>query len=452
MALFALFQWVLPVPAGLERIAWSSVGILLACVVLWVTQVVPFIVSVIFIIFMLPMCGVFTLAEIYPMSMTSVVFICLFSFFCSAAVMATPIPYRVAGVALRWAKDNPRKLIVGFTLATAFLSMFISDLAAAAIFIGIGETILLANGDEKQKSEFGKAITVATGAGAAIGGVGTPIGNSLNVLSMNMVNSFFEGANVTFAGWCIMGIPVALGGAALAGLAIGRIYKCDPIKPEAVEVARNLTSEFGKMGWKEYKVIIWLVVIFAILIATTWVPQIQLVLVMFAGILIGFIPGIDFCTKEEYYSSISWDVVMMIMGVTILSNAIVGTGVANWFVDAVLGGANTWPMLLSVFVMCVVTAILHVAIPSGPPCASIAVPLMLALAANTGVAPAVVAMIGGILGGVTTVIPIDLVMLIPYEKGWISMSDWIKKAWVSTAILIVICTLWLPLVAPFFSY
>ena len=88
----------------------------------------------------------------------------------------------------------------------------------------------------------------------------------------------------------------------------------------------------------------------------------------------------------------------------------------------------------------------------GPPTVSVAVPLMIALAATTGVNGAVIACIGGILGGVTTWLPIDSIMMICYEKGWISMAEWLKKAWVPTAVLCVLSALYLPAMTGLMGY
>ena len=79
-------------------------------------------------------------------------------------------------------------------------------------------------------------------------------------------------------------------------------------------------------------------------------------------------------------------------------------------------------------------------------------PLLCALAALTGVNPAIIAAIGGIYGGVTTVLPIDSIQMICYERGWITMAEWVKKGWVSTFILVIVGTFYLPAITALLGY
>lgn len=451
---FLFFQFVCPVPPGLERTAMSAVGILVACIILWVTEAMPFIVTVVLIFFLVPVTGIMpytaipatettaAVASVFNQSSLLVPIYCLFVFAVSGAVMSTPIPFRVANLALKWAGNKPRKLIIGFSMATAVMSMFISDLAASAIFIGIGLSIVEANKGIKGQSNLAKAFTLSVAAAAAIGGVGTPIGNSLNILSMTMVNATM-GINITFLSWCIICIPLALVGSFLSGWWFSRVFKLEEISQEAIDTVAEKNSHFGKLSAQEIKLIVWFVIAFGLMIASTWVPAINSMLVAFIFTVIAFVPGVDIVSKESYYKSIAWEIIMMIIGVQIIATGLVSTGVAAWFVATVLGGASAWPLIIVVFVMCVITAFLHVCIPVGPPTVSVALPLMMALAATTGVNGAIIACIGGILGGVTTILPIDSIMMICYEHGWIKMSEWVKKSWFPVVMLIVLCTVYL---------
>lgn len=460
---FLFFQFVCPVPEGLERTAMSAIGILVACIVLWIAEALPFIVTVVLIFFLIPVTGVLpystttlesgqVIQSVFNQSSLLVPIYCLFVFTVSGAVMSTPIPFRVANFALKWAKGNSRKLIIGFSLATSVLSMFVSDLAASAIFIGIGISIVEANGGVKGQSNLAKALTIAIGAAAAIGGIGTPIGNSLNILCMTMVEQYMN-VRVTFLAWCVVNIPLALVTSLLSGLYVSKVFKIEDIKPEALTVVSGKLENFGKMTPREIKLIVWFVIAFGLMIMSTWFPEINSMLVAFIFCVIAFIPGISLLTKKQFYDNIPWEIIMMIIGVQALATGLVGTGAANWFVDVAFAGAETWPSILIVFMMCLITMILHIAIPVGPPTVSVAVPLMVALVSAVNAAagsivinPAVIACIGGILGGVTTWLPIDSIMMICYEKGWISMKEWVTRAWPCTVILLILTVFWTPFI------
>lgn len=445
------FQFACPVPSGLERVAMSAAGILISCIILWVTEAIPFIVTVVLIYFLIPMTGVIPMADVYTSASMQVPIYCLFVFAVSGAVMSTPIPMRVANAALKFAGHNSRKLVIAFGLVTGILSMFISDLAAAAIFIGIGLAIVEANGGIKGQSGLAKALTLTVGACAAIGGIGTPLGNSLNMLCISMVDQFM-GVRVTFFNWCVICAPLAIVGSLVASFAITKLFKVEDITDEAVKSVAEKTANFGKMSAQEWKLIVWFVICFGLNMASSWIPSINSMMVCFIFTFIAFIPGVDLLTKEQYHKSIAWEIIMMIIGVGLISTGLVSTGLATWFVNTVLGGATAWPFVVVLAVMILITMVLHIAIPVGPPTVSVAVPLLCALAAITGVNPAIIACIGGIYGGVTTVLPIDSIQMICYEKGWISMGEWVSKAWVSLVLLGILGLIWLPIITGALGY
>lgn len=464
--IFLLFQFAIPTPEGLPHQAMSAAGILFGCIVLWCTEGVPFTITVVLIYFLLPITGVLpynaitdpalsyngaALPSVFNASSLLVPIYCLFVFTVSGAVMSTPIPYRVAKAALNFAGSNIRKLFVMFGLGCSILSMFISDLAASAIFCGIGISICEANGGKPKVSELGKAFTVLCGTCAAIGGIGTPVGNSLNMLCMSMVQQAM-GVTVTFGQWCITMIPIAIITSILASLYVSFAFKCEEIKPEALDVVKDKLADYGKMSTREIKIIVWFVIVFGICLASTWVPQINSMLVCFIGAAIAFIPGISLLTKEDWDASVSWDIIMLIIGVQCLVSGMMQTGIVNWFVSLVFAGAAAWPFIVVVIVCVLVTFVLHVLIPIGPPTVSVALPVMFGLAATVPeLNGTLIAAIGGSIGAVTSVLPFDAIMLCSYKYGWISMADWLKKAWPPTIILCIVVIILGPVITGFFA-
>ena len=463
---FLLFQFVVPTPEGLPHQAMSAAGILFACIVLWCTEGVPFTITVVLIYFLLPITGVLplnaisdpalsysgaALPSVYNASSLQVPIYCLFVFTVSGAVMATPIPYRVAKFALETAGNNITKMFVLFGLGCGILSMFISDLAASAIFTGIGISICEANGGKAKISELGKAFTVLCGTAAAIGGAGTPVGNSVNMLCMSLVEKNM-GVIVSFGQWCVTMIPISIVTILISSFVLAKIYKCEEIKPEALDVVKGKLADYGKMTTREIKIIIWFVIVFGICLASTWVPQINSMLVCFIGAVIAFIPGVSLLTKADFDKSVSWDVIMMIVGVQCLVAGMSQTGLIAWFVNLAFADAATWPFIVVVIVCVLVTGILHILIPIGPSCIAVALPVMFGIQAFVPeLNGTLIAALGGSIGAVTSFLPFDSIMLCSYKYGWISMADWLKKAWVPTVILWIVFIILGPIITGFFA-
>ena len=463
---FLFFQFVCPVPEGLSRTAMSAVGILACCIILWVSEAFPFIVTVVLIYLLLPLTDVLPFAttaladgtvvqSVFNQSSLMVPIYCLFIFAVTAAVMTTPIPYRVANFVLKRSKGNSAKIVIGLMMATGIFSMFIADLAASAIFVGISLSIVEANGGTKKLSGLGKALVLGIPAAALIGGIGTPFGNSSNMLCIGMLEAAMP-VRVTFLGWCIVNIPLALAVTFLSSLFIVKVFKLEDVNPEAYANVEGQLAGFERITTREIKLLVWYVIAFGLMIASTWIPEINSILVALAFTVIAFVPGVNLLTKEEFYKNIPWEIIMMVIGIQVLASGLMGTGVATWLVNSVFVGVEMWPVFLVVFAMCLITLVLHMFIPIGPPVISVVVPIMVAVVAAVnasagGVAinPAIIACIGGGLGVVSTFFPLDSIVLIGYDKGWISMGEWLARGWAPTLILFVLSVVWLPFACGF---
>ena len=282
-AVFLFFQFVCPVPEGLSRTAMSAVGILACCIILWVSEAFPFIVTVVLIYLLLPITDVLPFAttaladgtvvqSVFNQSSLMVPIYCLFIFAVTAAVMTTPIPYRVANFVLKWSKGNSAKIVIGLMMATGIFSMFIADLAASAIFVGISLSIVEANGGTKKLSGLGKALVLGIPAAALIGGIGTPLGNSSNMLCIGMLEAAMP-VRVTFLGWCIVNIPLALAVTFLSSLFIVKVFKLEDVNPEAYANVEGQLAGFERITTREIKLLVWYVIAFGLMIASTWMPM-----------------------------------------------------------------------------------------------------------------------------------------------------------------------------------
>lgn len=443
-AIYLAFQFLVPVPEGLERPAIASVGILIACIVLWVSEALPLIITVVVILIMLPVSGIIPLSQVYSLCGTSVMFFCLVSFGLSAAISATPIPYRAADLLFKVCKNNPRKLVCGFTLCSSVISMVLSNLAACAIFAGLAITILKANGNPKPGStNLGKALMIGISIGAAMGGFATPVGNSLNILAMEMINEYM-GVRVTFLDWMIVGLPLSLIMTLFIGWFVCKMFPPEEVSQGAIDLVRKETEQCGKVKPSEIKFAIWFAVMFVFWLASTWFASINLIVVGLIGLVVAFIPKIDIIDIKAFHKEVSWDVVFMIGGVQALATGLINTGMADWFVNTVLGGVTAWPMVAILLVMAAVVALLHIAIPVGPPVASISLPVLMALALATGVDAGTVAMIVAMHAGVTMILPIDSIALITYTKGYYTMSEFAKFGVIPTLVLIAVSAIAVP--------
>ncbi len=138
---------VLPLPEGLTREGLTALAIMIAALVLWISEAMNMAVTTILLCCMLPFLGVMTPAEMFKGFGGSVFFFMVGTMSITTALASTTIPTRMAGAILSWSKNNPVKLTLGFTVGTAVLSSIMSNIPTCALFASLGIAIMKANGD-----------------------------------------------------------------------------------------------------------------------------------------------------------------------------------------------------------------------------------------------------------------------------------------------------------------
>src|SRR5690606_34248904 len=113
---------------------------------------------------------------------------------------------------------NTERIVLGFMVATGFLSMWISNTATAMMMVPIGLAIIYQVSEavkddrsidtSKENFGFGKALMLGIAYSASLGGIATLIGTPPNTLLAGAVNEIY-GIEITFAQWMLYGVPFA---------------------------------------------------------------------------------------------------------------------------------------------------------------------------------------------------------------------------------------------------
>jgi solute carrier family 13 (sodium-dependent dicarboxylate transporter), member 2/3/5 len=146
---------------------------------------------------------------------SDIVVLFLGAFLLAAAVQKHRVDEVIAARVLRPFTRTPLRLVYGVLGITAFLSMWMSNTATAAMMVALVATIVRRL---PQGARFRMALLLAVPFGANIGGIGTPIGTPPNAIAYGVLNQ--AGYNVTFLGWMLVAVPLAVVLLALAGLVL----------------------------------------------------------------------------------------------------------------------------------------------------------------------------------------------------------------------------------------
>ncbi len=442
---------VLPLPEGLTREGLSALAIMIAALVLWISEAMNMAVTTIFLCCMLPFFGVLKPAEMFKGFGGSVFFFMVGTMSITTALASTTIPTRIAGAILSWSKNNPRKLVLGFTVGTAVLSSIMSNIPTCALFASLGIAIMKANGDPKPgTSNLGRCLMISIPAGSVIGGFMTPAGGPTNIVAINALEAV--GVRVTFLDWMIMGYPIGLVCAILFAVWICLFYKPEKISDEALGIAHEMVSGSGPLTSREIKCMIVIILMFVTWIASTWIPIFNTTVVALFGTCLFMCPGIDVISWRDYIEKGGWDGTFLVGGVGAMAEAALSTGAASWIITSTLGGASAWSPAVVCLAVSALICVLHWLCPSGPAVAGLAVAPIIILAQTVGASPVALAIITAFWSGVTFLLPTDAVPMFTYSFRYYSITDMVKEGWVPSLVFIVFVAFAIPFMTGILGY
>ncbi|TVP87903.1 MAG: SLC13/DASS family transporter [Thioalkalivibrio sp.] len=209
--LFLVFLLV-PPPAGFDPDAWLVLGLTLFMATWWVTEAAPIPVTALLPVAALPVLGVVPIAEATAPYANPLIFLFVGGFAVALAVQRWNLHRRVALTVLEFSGSRLDRLIGGFMLATAGLSMWVSNTATAALMLPIALSVLALVETDAQTREAGSRPSLALLLGIAfaanIGGMATLIGSPPNALTAAFLNERYD-LEIGFVQWLVMGLPIS---------------------------------------------------------------------------------------------------------------------------------------------------------------------------------------------------------------------------------------------------
>jgi solute carrier family 13 (sodium-dependent dicarboxylate transporter), member 2/3/5 len=206
-------------PAGLRvaaAIAWMAVW--------WVTEAAPLAVTSLLPLVLFPLMAVRGISDVAPNYAEHMVFLFFGGFVLALAVERSGLHRRLALSILHLVGSSPRRLVWGFLLSTAVLSMWLSNTATTLMMLPIASGVV----DRTPGGRPAMRIFLAVAFGASIGGLGTLIGTPPNLVLAGMAPRLVSGLPaLTFGGWMLFGVPMVLLLLPVAGLLLARGLSSD---------------------------------------------------------------------------------------------------------------------------------------------------------------------------------------------------------------------------------
>lgn len=180
----------------------------------WITEAIPIAVTSLLPIVLFPLSGALPLAETSSSFGHRYVFLYMGGFILALAIEKWNLHKRIALNIIRLIGTDLRRIILGFMVATALLSMWISNTATAVMMLPIGVAIIKQMKDLKSTPEnenliFGKALMLSIAFSASIGGIATLIGTPPNLVFAGIIQEIYN-IEISFLQWMIFGLPISI--------------------------------------------------------------------------------------------------------------------------------------------------------------------------------------------------------------------------------------------------
>jgi sodium-dependent dicarboxylate transporter 2/3/5 len=350
-------------PEGLSKPANAVLASTLWIAVWWIAEVVPIAVTALLPIILFPLTGALDLKATTASFGHKYVFLYMAGFIIAIAIEKWNLHKRIALNIINLIGTDVTKIILGFMLATAFLSMWISNTATSVMMLPIGIAIITQLRDnpatiENENKIFGKALMLAIAYSASIGGMATLIGTPPNLVLAGIVQELY-GIEITFAQWFKFGLPISILLLFICWFYLTRFafkFKQKEFPGGRAEIQR-LIKDLGKMSIEE-KIVLAVFITTAILWISrsylqNWIPQLDDTIIgMAMGILLFLLPA-----KEKNQKIITWqEAVKMPWGIIILFGGGMAlaagfqtTGLAAW-----IGGQLTLLQGVSIFLLVII--------------------------------------------------------------------------------------------------
>ncbi len=392
-----LLMLILPAPDAMPDAAWRAAALTILMAIWWMTEALPLTATALLPFLVFPLMGVMPADKAAAAYFSPILFLVLGGAFIALAIERTGLHRRLALAILSRAGKTPGSLLMAFMIATALISMIVSNTATALIMMPIAVAILLANKTPDGETRgLAGALPMGIAFAASIGGLGTLVGSPTNAIAAGLIDKSV-GYKIDFLTWSAFGLPIVIVAIPLCWVILMRVQQ---VRGDGFDAEAARTSIGEQLPWSQpEKRLIPLIA----LVVAGWVllpilardlPKGMIEdgsIAILVGLLLFVIPdgtGRPLLNWKEADRA-PWGVIMMFGGGLALAAGIGASGLDDWLGEVLkpLGAVN--PVLIALVLVALVVLITEFA--SNVATASGVMPVVAGLIAATGADPALLA-------------------------------------------------------------
>ncbi|ARK25044.1 anion transporter [Sporosarcina sp. P37] len=448
-------------PADLSAAGIAILASTVWIAVWWITEAIPIPVASLLPLILFPLTGGLEMKDTASSYGDETIFLFMGGFMIALALEKWNLHRRIALTIISAIGTNMDKIVLGFMVATGFLSMWISNTATAMMMVPIGLAIItqvtVALKDDtsidtsKENFGFGKALMLGIAYSASLGGIATLIGTPPNTLLAGAINKIY-GIELSFGKWMLFGVPFAWVFILLTWWYLVKIVYKSPVKtlPGGREVIDKEKKMLGRPSIEEVMVFI----VFA-LAAFSWITRSfflskfidglsdGVIAIAFAMILF-IIPSVnkkgDHLLDWNTAVKLPWGILLLFGGGLAIAAGFVSSGLSEW-IGAQLIGLKGVPLI--VIILIVATLVIFLTeITSNTATASMMYPIMASLALALGFHPYALMIAAGVAASCAFMLPVATPPnAVVFGSGYLRIPDMAKAGFALNIVGVVLVTL-----------
>jgi len=451
----ALGLQLIPAPGGLSREAWIVASLVILMAVWWVTEALPLAVTSLIPLVALPLLVGISPRDAAAPYANPILYVFLGGFLLAIAIERWRLNARIAYGIVAATGPRPRLIVAGFIVATALVSMWISNTATALMMTPLALAVAAAAspataGKGGDADPFGQALVLGVCYAASIGGIGTPVGSPTNLIAMAWLTEN-TGKAVDFGAWMMIGVPAVLLLLPVAWFLTARNLKSDKEAGKAAQQeVHSALAGLGRITVPEVRV----GVVFG-LVAFLWVfadpikdltglNGLEDMTVAILGAIALFLIPAGGGEKRSLLVwddavKVPWGIILMFGGGLSIAEAATKTGLAAALGLGLEGVGVLPPLLLLGLVILVMIVLTEFA--SNVATITLMLPILGALAVATGLAPVAIVVPAAIAASCGFMMPAGTAPnAIAYSTGKLTIPLMMRRGLMLNVVSVVVLT------------
>lgn len=417
-------------PTGTEGEHINSMGAVASLMaILWITEALPLAVTSLFPIVLFPILGIDSGDKTAESYINSTIFLYLGGFMIALAMERWNLHKRIALTIISVVGSRPSGLILGFMIATAFLSMWMSNTATAVMMLPIGLSIISKQEELTGSNEtrnFALPLLLGIAYSASIGGTATLIGTPPNISFTRILAIIFPNApEINFGNWFLLTFPIALILLMFTWVLLTRIlFKVGRISTFGKSHIKKELANLGPAS-KEEKLVGAVFFITALL----WMTRAELDLgafvlpgwsglfpkssylndgtvAIFAALLLFIMPSNDHESRilnGEVFRKVPWDIILLFGGGFALAKGFVISGLSIHIGNQLSNIGGLHPLLITFMIAVAISMLTE--LTSNTATTEMVLPILAAFSVAAGINPLLLMITGTLSASMAFMLP-----------------------------------------------